>query len=428
MVSTESGLMTGESRYILHPSTIDACLQLIIISINAGRHKEMPWGVVPIEMEEVSLWLPASGAGSKGQAVAWTDELDGRYFNTHTKLFTEAGNLVLDVNGLRCVAYEAAVPQGAKAEVKPEPYSQVSWQPEVSDKASSMNGVKHQRKEVVIFSLKEMTSQLEGLIKQLGQGNCTVHIKPFSDFDASQDRKIIIYDIQGNLLSSLKADVFDNMKTIFCSGIPIMWLTASVNEGKSVAGGMAQGFLRAIRSEQASAKITLIDVDHNESNEFVSNFIEEKLDKIGTKDSGADTEFWLHNGIAHIPRIVPNDELNDQFSITARVTEEVVLPARKALQGHIFDGELVFESTESYTQAALAASEIEIQVSCSEFNAKDQGPSAVTPRVVAGEIIKVGQNIDKSLIGHHAVTYTTDVFSTPSARVYVRKFHGYRSS
>ena len=52
-VATESGVMDGESRYTLHPSTIDACLQLIIISINAGLHTEMACGVLP----------PADGRG-----------------------------------------------------------------------------------------------------------------------------------------------------------------------------------------------------------------------------------------------------------------------------------------------------------------------------------------------------------------------------
>ena len=33
--------MPAESRYILHASAIDACLQLILISINAGQHKEL---------------------------------------------------------------------------------------------------------------------------------------------------------------------------------------------------------------------------------------------------------------------------------------------------------------------------------------------------------------------------------------------------
>lgn len=69
-VATESGVMDGKSRYTLHPSTIDACLQLIIISINTGLHKEMACGVVPLHMEEVNLWFPNDQAGSKGHVVA----------------------------------------------------------------------------------------------------------------------------------------------------------------------------------------------------------------------------------------------------------------------------------------------------------------------------------------------------------------------
>ena len=410
-VSTESGLMIGESRYILHPSTVDACLQLIIISINAGQHKEMPWGVVPIGIEEVSLWFPGSSASSKGKAVAWTDELDGRYFNTHTKLVTEAGELVLDVKGLRCVAYEAAIPQGADGEAKPEPYSQASWQPEVSE-SLSMNGTVHRREEVTIFSLEKRTSQLEDLAIRLSQGSCTVQLKSFSDFIASQDQKIIIYDVQGHLLLNIGAEVFNNLKTILCAGVPVIWLTAGVNEGKAVAGGMAQGFLRAIRSEQAAAKIITMDVDLDESIESIGNFIERKLNKIGTKDSGVDTEFWLHNGMGHICRVVPNDELNDQISATAQVAEEAILPPGKALRGRVVDQGLVFESVGSYEQAAVGASDVEIQISCSEIDAKDQGSPATTPRVVAGEIISVGHALDKSLIGNHVVTYTVDVFST----------------
>ena len=130
-VTTESKVMDGESRYILHPLTIDACLQLIIISINAGLHKKTACGVVPLQMEEVNLWLP-NNASSQGHAVAWTDELNGRYFNTHTKLATDSGELVLDVKSMRCVSYEAAVPQNATPARKREPYMGVSWKPDVT--------------------------------------------------------------------------------------------------------------------------------------------------------------------------------------------------------------------------------------------------------------------------------------------------------
>lgn len=92
----------------------------------------MPCGVVPIEIEELRLCFPTDEVDSRGHAVAWTDELNGRYFNTHTKLFTASNRLVLDVKNLRCVAYEGAVPPEASVPTMEVPYSQVSWKPDIS--------------------------------------------------------------------------------------------------------------------------------------------------------------------------------------------------------------------------------------------------------------------------------------------------------
>lgn len=132
ITATESNLMIDESRYILHPSTVDACLQLIIISINRGLHKEMPWGVVPIRIEEATLYFPGEDAGTIGNATAWSDNPDGRYFNTNTKLESKSGKVLLDVKNLRCVAYEAAVPQVSTEPRVPEPYMEVKWKPDIA--------------------------------------------------------------------------------------------------------------------------------------------------------------------------------------------------------------------------------------------------------------------------------------------------------
>lgn len=135
-IVTESGLMDGESRHVLHPSTIDACLQLIIISIHSGKHESMPWGVVPINVDEMTLWFPGAAAGSEGRAVAWTDHRDGRYFNTHTRLFAPGGDMLLDIKSLRCVAYEAAVPVDARPQLPRQPYVEEVWKPDVTGLAA----------------------------------------------------------------------------------------------------------------------------------------------------------------------------------------------------------------------------------------------------------------------------------------------------
>lgn len=585
-VATESGVMDGESRYILHPSTIDACLQLIIVSINAGLHKEMACGVVPLQMQEVNLWFPNEKAGSIGHAVAWTDELNGRYFNTHTQLATESGELVLDVKSMRCVSYEAAVPQNATEARKREPYAEVSWKPDVTSMTStqaakafpdlpsepdvigrivelldhksplgrvlllgkstipfvealksalpttatlvvasesaeeleqlqsiqddqvfsvllpqeisewneainephdlvilgkcllqgpsvadllgtakgliSENGglislvenascedfakklsfsgftdfglrlqvsdtsVVHSQlprsltqpstldspeNEVLIVSLNPKKASVQNIAKQLEDMSCTVHVEELSKISVPGASQIIIEDLEGTTLPSLREDVFDSLRTILCSGASIVWLTIGVIQGKAIFGGMSQGFLRAVRSEQAAAKIALLDVDVDESSDAIAQTLHHRLQQVETKNSGEDTEFWLHQGVVHVSRILPNLTLNDQFGVDEDATEEAVLPAKTALGGKIVDGELSLCSS-SLAEQELASDEVQIQVSASEFQADDLQSNHGMPRIVVGKILSVGNDVDTVNVGQVIVTYTDAAYST----------------
>ena len=120
-----------------------------------------------------------------------------------------------------------------------------------------------------------------------------------------------IDDLEGTTLSSLRDDVFDALKTILCSGSLIVWLTTGVIQGKAIFGGMSQGFLRAVRSEQAAAKIALLDVDVDESFDAIGQTLHDRLQIVEIKNSSEDTEFWLHQGVVHDSRILPNVTLND---------------------------------------------------------------------------------------------------------------------
>lgn len=573
--NVECGLMPAESRYLLHPSTIDACMQLIIISINAGDHKRMPYGVVPINMEEVNLWFPDSEAGSTGHAVAWTDELSGRYFNTHTKLFTESGQLVLDVKSLRCVAYEAAAPQQDAEPKAREPYSELVWKPDFEDLTmkkplqvfldmqseaefignivelishksplgrllfmgaptdetvlrcvrslptsstitigcksaeetdamkridsriltvdistsptpwlesdikdqdlvvvpeevlkrypaddllkeikgfSKTNGLvvicsesdaptgtpnsidlppkiqgKFSNRTVTAFDLRsdpgrtihspdiltvlvspQRPEGLDAFVQHLGCEGCSTQVKTlleYTDFDG----KILLYDIDGTLLSRLNAENWDLVKNILTSGKEIIWLTAGVNQGKSVFGGMVPGFLRALRSEQAASKILFLDVDAEESPVSVADFVMSKLGHVVTKDSGEDTEFYLSHGISHVGRIVSNARLNDKISTLQKPAEIATLPEGVPMQGHVAEGELVFAVEDGY-DGSIAPDQIELQVTHSTFDRRI--PSAESPEPVVGKVLRAGSDVSQLLRGQDVVAYTNDRYRT----------------
>ncbi|KAL8735777.1 MAG: hypothetical protein Q9166_000641 [cf. Caloplaca sp. 2 TL-2023] len=556
-IAESSGVMQGESRYFVHPSTIDACLHLIIISIHAGKHKEMPWGVVPTRIEEVSIFPAGHNAASTGHAVAWTDDHDEREFNTNVRLTGPDSKLLLDIRNLTCITYDAAIPASTlEGETGPEPFSIVSWKPDmmtlrsdvfeklwpsVSSSDSRLGKlvelVSHRQHvnrvlicgspasetvevvlnvlpknatitlgfdgeqelhpfmaanarttvktlpdstedwiqatdgphELVLVDYRDhqpssLSDALMPLVKDggwllgfseqlstvpsssldLGQhfalskteyctGDATpkdhditvlslhgsrslrsdvlafsidntVHEKSFEQFSSEQDLRVVIDDTANTLFSAISSDagLFEAVKTILTSGVRTLWLTQGVKQGRSASAGMAEGLLRTIRSEQAAARIVLLDIDHGETPHDVGKAITSKLDTADTKESGLDTEFWLHKSVLHISRVYPHEGLNH---IESQVQEKL-LPQELHLKAGTIDGQLVFKPCNQRTR--LSDDEIEAQIHASELQRSVSGSQLL----VCGTILRVGSSVDQSLMGRRIVTFSYDGLET----------------
>ena len=128
-VRTECGIMEGESRHAIHPGIVDSCLQLIIVSIYAGRLNDMTCGAVPIQVDEVAIWPPTAAQLENGAAKAfsWTDQRGLRSFVSGSELVASDGNLLMEISDMRCTAYEAAVPQRLEAVIESQPYGEMVW-------------------------------------------------------------------------------------------------------------------------------------------------------------------------------------------------------------------------------------------------------------------------------------------------------------
>ncbi|KAL8832579.1 MAG: hypothetical protein Q9170_004823 [Blastenia crenularia] len=575
-----SNLMHGESRYMVHPATVDACLQLIIISINAGLHKQMAHGVVPIKVDEVNYWFPKDTSNTVGRAIAWTDNFEARHYNTHTKLMEKSGNLILDIKNLRCVAYEAAIPPQAVGDRAPEPYMESTWKPDIStlttlrmnelwhslsgiqvigklvelfdhkykienllllgrpdkiglnallqalptaipitvayidaehsgshedeesdeadDRVSTIhltgemsdwnesltdpydliiispalssftalgnapekfkpliqpggrliasgqnsssdglakalslsawsvteipaaneetvllcdatpysNGADHGIQDITILSVDIHSNPNSTIVKAIADYGAQVTVKSVEDFDPLTDQKVVIPDLSGTLLSETSKDTFAALQTVLCAPILILWLTQGVKEGLSSAGGMAEGFLRVIRSEQAAARIVLLDFDTKEDNENVGRAVVSRLDYVAPKDSGADTEFWLHQGVLHVDRVRANQSLNVDNSVLPAVVETQLLPSGAHLSGEIQEGRLHFRP-DSPEPAPLAKGYVEIQVKASDLQ-----KTTDTECMVFGQVLRLGTDVDFSLIGKDVVAYAPQAYST----------------
>ncbi|KAI9730793.1 MAG: hypothetical protein M1818_008073 [Claussenomyces sp. TS43310] len=137
----------GESRYSLHPATVDSVLQLSIAAIYAGRTNAIDYGVVPIQLDEVTIWQPSEEQvkTTKANAYAWTDRRGIRSFETGAQMTAACdGKLVLEIVNLRTVSYEAAVPQRALSALPDRPYGEMRWDIDIDslETASDIEGLK----------------------------------------------------------------------------------------------------------------------------------------------------------------------------------------------------------------------------------------------------------------------------------------------
>ncbi|KAI0542515.1 hypothetical protein GGR58DRAFT_452645 [Xylaria digitata] len=582
--------MQGESRYLVHPTSIDACLHLIIISINAGKHKEMPWGVVPTRFEEVTLFPAEIGQKSSvGHAVAWTDGLEGRRFNTNVQLSNKDNRILLDVKNMTCTAYEAALPAASedtngKESTDPEPFSVLAWKPDIealryedmstmlpsvssklekleqcvdliahrqrisnvlvvaqdsiadtqalvdsilgvipdygsvtisialngdTEEAMAMSKLAKPRVQVIFGtkleswkeantspyditvvdphtlgqellypkSLLELVSDggwlvypslelpspfpseavlslqmggytllrkavtsahkngtephpdhrkeisvlstpngqgLRGLGDVLSrlQSQFTVLKKCISGFVPEGDHYILVDDITGSVSSSMleSEPYFEAIKEVLTSGAPVLWMTQGVRQGHPAGhpevAGTAEGLLRVIRSEQAAVKITLLDIDREEEPSSICRAIIHTLGSTATKDSGCDTEFWLHQGIMFTSRVHAHDSLNRDLRQSQ--PRKVLLSGPLKLVNKTADGEFVFEAQDRGEPVVLDDDQVEIQVLASGW--PSNSPCART--LIVGSVVRAGASVGQKLVGKRAIAYTYGTLQT----------------
>ncbi|KAK8062454.1 hypothetical protein PG997_014551 [Apiospora hydei] len=162
----------GESRYVLHPASIDSTLQLCIAAIYAGRSNAMTFGVVPVQVDEVVIWPPTEKQllDQKANAYAVVHRRGLRTSESNVQMTANDGELIMDIVNLRAIAYEAAVPQSAESALKDAPYGEMRWglDVDVPENRSGLNAselvnlalFKHASLKVVELGAKNATSIL----------------------------------------------------------------------------------------------------------------------------------------------------------------------------------------------------------------------------------------------------------------------------
>lgn len=128
-IRRESGTMKGESPYALHPSSIDNCLQVALMSIYSGMVNNVNTGYVPVKIKEVTIHVPKTET-AVGKAFARTTLKGVRSAMCSVQLVAD-GHVLLDIDDMRAIAYDNAVPPKSQATIE-NPFWHSCWVPQNS--------------------------------------------------------------------------------------------------------------------------------------------------------------------------------------------------------------------------------------------------------------------------------------------------------
>ncbi|KAL1865521.1 Type I Iterative PKS [Diaporthe australafricana] len=141
-LKTTAGSIQDESRYALHPASLDGAIQLGLIACHGGQADQATTAFVPVHLSQLYLSntaVPSSLESATAVARGQRRGLRGAYLDL--AMTTPDGRQVLRVEGLRCTSYSRAAPSSSSlGKAHSSPFSRLVWKPDIRALSSSQCG------------------------------------------------------------------------------------------------------------------------------------------------------------------------------------------------------------------------------------------------------------------------------------------------
>ncbi|KAL8716996.1 MAG: hypothetical protein Q9225_005722 [Loekoesia sp. 1 TL-2023] len=470
-VGLESGLISGESSYTIHPGTVDCCLQSIIVSIYAGKLSGITHGFVPIGIDSITFWTTAIRDQEPSKINTWVYDGSKRHYSANSQLVSTDGRLILDLQGVHCVAYEAAVPPMIQRSQQKLPYWRVQWLPDlgltpvsealtVFPELNITDVVALLRHNIVSTRILdiggEFTSDLinsnaflditvsvptEELLqskkdslkdhsfvkilkldiasKEHDSSLDTVYDLIIASEARPEDQVILLADFDQAVLHDLQDDELKGLQGLAQNAAHILWVTAGgLLSGRNPEHAMFSGLARCLRSENVSLDLVTVDIDRaSTSIEQMTEIIRMFADRQAEGKSKLEAEYLVDAGMIHVGRLAPIDAMNETCALLIDEAELSALECTSSLEATVQSGKLYFQDQDEALKP-LGSTEAEVKVfaiGISRAQTPDtagHGYQSVSCFEIGGVVTALGSEVSHLRVEDRVVGFASDDFST----------------
>ncbi|KAJ6281119.1 hypothetical protein J3E71DRAFT_219091 [Bipolaris maydis] len=201
--------------------------------------------------------------------------------------------------------------------------------------------------------------------------------------ELSNTKVLSLLEITTSLLGTIAGPQFEALKKISLDAKTVLWLTRGGSPGAgNPTAEMAVGFSRSVcseRGDQSFITLSLETEDLAEGSSHVLRLLEHFHEAGGNRSADAESEYAVHNGLIHIPRIVPQKRVNQTLATRAKLPDKLSFALGQAApkprinltiqQPGLLDTLYYIETPTPSTQ--LQSSEVEIEVAAASLNFRD---------------------------------------------------------
>ncbi|KAF9888920.1 hypothetical protein FE257_008089 [Aspergillus nanangensis] len=133
---------------------------------------------------------------------------------------------------------------------------------------------------------------------------------------------VVLEELQAPLLMDMRPEQFDGLKKLVSSASSILWVTgADLLVGKNPSLAMAHGINTVLMNEHSNRNLRFATLDIDNANSSDISTIVDSVVSICTTVATAvsrdtcETDFILKDDVVYVSRVVPDMELNDEFTL-----------------------------------------------------------------------------------------------------------------
>ncbi|KAG9674995.1 ketoacyl-synt-domain-containing protein, partial [Aureobasidium melanogenum] len=323
------GVMIDESRYMIHPATLDGCIQLSVIAACKGDVKGISKAYLPTTIENLTIWcnpdlhhLPTEGLLFSHGSCQGMRSVCGS-----SELTTPVGRLLAQMT-VSLLSLEGDFANQRVEQVR-EPFTRLIWQPvadQLDDQAflnltQDIADDRNVQRPKLWLVHKSCSNALIKAIETCAS-DCNIDYEsiPFSAVEATiskGSRILMLAELEGPILIRMTSEEMGVIKTLFNLASSMLWVTpGGLLRGKKPEYSLFSGIMKSITKAQPSLRLSSIDVDPDELDVTVSarQILQHEISLSIDDDHSLDDQLIISNGLVYASRYVLDEHANHDFT------------------------------------------------------------------------------------------------------------------